>query len=195
MKGTNTLMEFASVDPTAQRRMKNFTPHPIKVLAYPRCWYGAPATEEELAASDWVREVLNDGREITGGYLTIPTEATGAVLRCDTEGGYPAPLRLTETDDASERGITIGVDFAIETNGLDIETGVVTRSYSAPETLPDEERGMTLIVSLPFLMGLAAAGVYRDDLVAPDTGPTALRDEQGRIDAVRGFVRIARPAS
>lgn len=46
------------------------------------------------------------------------------------------------------------------------------------------------IVSLPALMGLAAEGVCRGDLIAPDTGSTAIRDETGQVTAVRRFVRL-----
>lgn len=46
------------------------------------------------------------------------------------------------------------------------------------------------IVSLPALMGLAAEGVCRGDLVAPDTGATAIRNETGQVTAVRRFVRL-----
>lgn len=56
--------------------------------------------------------------------------------------------------------------------------------YGEVEGLPEFEVGTFLIVS----------GMIKDrfpdsrsDLVSPDTGPTAIRDESGRIVAVTGF--------
>lgn len=46
------------------------------------------------------------------------------------------------------------------------------------------------VVSLPALMGLQVAGIIRGDLIAPDTGSTAIRDETGQVTAVRRFVRL-----
>lgn len=46
------------------------------------------------------------------------------------------------------------------------------------------------VVSLPALMGLQIAGTHRGDLIAPDTGATAIRDEAGQVTAVRRFVRL-----
>ncbi len=38
---------------------------------------------------------------------------------------------------------------------------------------------------------LAAAGIHRKDLVTPDTGPTAIRNERGQVVAVRRLMRLA----
>lgn len=51
--------------------------------------------------------------------------------------------------------------------------------------VPAPEAGTTYIVSALVLGALAGS---RDDVVAPDTGPDAIR-ESGQIVAVRGFVR------
>ena len=51
--------------------------------------------------------------------------------------------------------------------------------------LPEPVEGVTYIVSA---LVLAALKGSRQDVVAPDTGPTAIR-ENGQIKAVRGFVQ------
>jgi len=62
-----------------------------------------------------------------------------------------------------------------------------------------ERRGVTgLPAPLPGVIYVvstlvAQAVADREDVVAPDTGPGAVRDEQGNIVAVRGFVRFASP--
>jgi hypothetical protein len=52
--------------------------------------------------------------------------------------------------------------------------------------LPAPEDGVVYLVSL--LVRQAAQGVGRIDVVSPDTGPTALR-ENGQVVAVRGFCK------
>lgn len=52
--------------------------------------------------------------------------------------------------------------------------------------LPSRVEGTTIIVSS--MVGQVA---MRDDVVAPDTGATAVRDAVGHIVAVRGFVRFS----
>lgn len=55
------------------------------------------------------------------------------------------------------------------------------------ENLPISIDGVTLIVSGMVLDAIKASGVVRQDVVAPDTGSDAIR-ENGQIVAVRGFV-------
>ena len=52
--------------------------------------------------------------------------------------------------------------------------------------LPDPVPGVLYIGSS--IVAMRAAKDGRNDVVAPDTGDTAQRDESGRIVAVRGFV-------
>ena len=61
---------------------------------------------------------------------------------------------------------------------------VVRQSFGAVEGLPAPVPGTTYIVSA---LVLSALGGSRPDVVAPDTGPDAIR-EGGQIKAVRGFV-------
>lgn len=65
--------------------------------------------------------------------------------------------------------------------------GIAVRrtSYGQVENLPEEKEGTVYIVSLLVLQ--AATG--RRDLVAPDSGPSAIR-EGGQVKAVTGFVTL-----
>lgn len=63
--------------------------------------------------------------------------------------------------------------------------------YGAVEGLPDPERGTLYIVSLMVINALKADtpdGIIRGDVISPDSGPTAIR-EDGKIVAVKGFIR------
>jgi len=53
--------------------------------------------------------------------------------------------------------------------------------------LPDPQPGTIYVTSI--VVAQAAAKLGRTDVLAPDTGPDAIRDEAGRIVAVRGFIR------
>jgi len=62
--------------------------------------------------------------------------------------------------------------------------------YGAVEGLPDPQPKTLYIVSLMVINALRAEspdGVIRGDVVSPDSGPTAIR-EDGKIVAVRGFI-------
>ena len=65
---------------------------------------------------------------------------------------------------------------------------VVTQSYDEIQGLPEPEEGTLYLVSL--VVRQAAREQGRTDIISPDTSPQgAIRDEQGRITAVRRFVR------
>jgi len=53
-----------------------------------------------------------------------------------------------------------------------------------PVGVPDSVKGVVYIVSCMVLAALNG----RDDVVAPDTGETAIRNEKGHIIAVRNFI-------
>ena len=61
----------------------------------------------------------------------------------------------------------------------------VTRAFGEIENLPAPREGVAFIVSSMVLGAVSG----RDDVVAPDTGPTAVRDEDGKIKAVTRFVK------
>lgn len=58
----------------------------------------------------------------------------------------------------------------------------ITR-YGKVENLPEERPGVIYIVSQVVMQ----AADDRGDLIRPDTGPTAVRDAEGRIVAVRSL--------
>jgi len=100
----------------------------------------------------------------------------------------PHPIvvrRKSETEDITFPvcGILARVE-TVETAAGTVE-GIpcVTQTQGAVTGLPEPVAGTTLIVSS---MVLSASN--RDDLVAPDTGSTCIRDESGRIQAVTRFI-------
>jgi len=56
--------------------------------------------------------------------------------------------------------------------------------------LPPREGGKIYLVSLPTLIALKAQGVRRPDIVAPDTGKGAVRNEKGQVIAVRRLLAL-----
>jgi len=82
-----------------------------------------------------------------------------------------------------------------ETNSYNMEVDgylvpVVQHEYGAIEGLPSPRQDTKFIVSLMVLNALKAKGRmgHRPDVLAPDTGKTAIRDEAGQIIAVIQFV-------
>ena len=62
--------------------------------------------------------------------------------------------------------------------------------YGAIEGLPEPQPNVLYIVSLMVINALRAEspdGLIRGDVISPDSGPTAIR-ENGKIIAVRGFI-------
>ncbi len=62
--------------------------------------------------------------------------------------------------------------------------------YGSVEGLPDPQPGTLYIVSLMVINALKADtpdGIIRGDVISPDSGPTAIRQD-GKIVAVRGFI-------
>lgn len=107
-----------------------------------------------------VTVLAQDGREVT-----LP--ASGRVARVIMT---PAPAPSLLQDEA-------GNIFSLTEAGQPVSV----------EGLPDQEQGTLLVVSslvrsCPLLGG-------RTDLVSPDSGPTAIRDDKGQIRAVKGFVK------
>lgn len=65
---------------------------------------------------------------------------------------------------------------------------VVKTVYTTVEGLPDQQENTVYLVSTLVLQALKANGIKRPDCLAPNTGVSgAIRDDQGRIVAVRGF--------
>lgn len=59
--------------------------------------------------------------------------------------------------------------------------------YGVPNELPPQTEDTIYIVSMLVLLALKGK---RSDLVAPDTGAGAVRDENGRIIGTKGFVKV-----
>jgi hypothetical protein len=78
----------------------------------------------------------------------------------------------------------------VDSEQLEDGTATVTTRFKKP-ILPEKVEGVELIVSLPLLLMVRASGVFRDDLICPDTNTKAVRDKNGRIMGVRGFMRLA----
>lgn len=65
---------------------------------------------------------------------------------------------------------------------------IFSQTFGEIEGLPEPQEGTIYIVSLVVRQAAQAQG--RTDVVSPDTSPQgAIRNEQGQIVAVRGFVR------
>ncbi len=63
---------------------------------------------------------------------------------------------------------------------------VVRTSFGKVENLPERQEGTFYVVSTL----VAQAVPFRDDVIAPDTGPeSVVRDEDGKIVGVRRFQR------
>ena len=68
---------------------------------------------------------------------------------------------------------------------------LVSRSLGAVEGLPDAaDNDVIYIVSGFVYNSLQECGIKRSDVVAPDTGATAERDDNGRIVAVRRLLAL-----
>ena len=62
---------------------------------------------------------------------------------------------------------------------------IVERSFGKVENLPEPKENVVYLVSSLVLEGVRD----RDDVFAPDTGNTAIRDEKGRIIAVTRLIK------
>jgi hypothetical protein len=104
----------------------------------------------------------------------------------------PHPLNLVNEEGASEEIPSSGV----------ARLGMTTRplgrlcGYALTQTEPVAVTGLPL--PLPGIVYVVSALVAqavpdREDVVSPDMGPSAVRDDEGRIVAVRGFARFGPP--
>ena len=93
------------------------------------------------------------------------------VLLNDTEIVYPTSGSIPRVSSTEE---TVG-----SVNGIPM----VKTTYGEVEGLPGQEEGTLVIVSA---MVLQASN--RTDLIAPNTGATAVRNDKGHIIAVTSFI-------
>lgn len=92
----------------------------------------------------------------------------------DTHRHFPSEgncrVAVTQKEDCKEDGIPIFINH-----------------YGAVEGLPTYQPDTYYIVSLMVINALKTDTKFRGDVLSPDSGPTAIR-ENGKIVAVRGFI-------
>jgi hypothetical protein len=105
---------------------------------------------------------------------------------------HPVVIRINGHDvtvppvkPAARVSTTEGIVGVISYEGFEIP--LVESGYGNIIDLPDPKEGVFYIVSLVVAQRAVATG--RLDVLAPDTGPTAVRDENGKIVAVTRLVR------
>lgn len=105
------------------------------------------------------------------------------------------PVRIHTADGILEIPSEGEARVAVETTSLgDIEVDnhrvdIVERRFGKVEGLPQAEVGTVFIVSS---LVMSHISVFRDDLVAPDTGPgSVIRDDDGNIVGVKRLTRDA----
>ncbi|MBW2671852.1 MAG: hypothetical protein JRD89_00370 [Deltaproteobacteria bacterium] len=113
-------------------------------------------------------------------------DESGEIVARFPPSGYVARLTCEDRPDSTARL-------------YDCDLPIVVRIFGEPEGLPpedllDEDQTHIFIVSLPALQAVTETVARNYDraiiVVAPDTGPTAIRDEKGQIVAVRRFIRV-----
>lgn len=65
-------------------------------------------------------------------------------------------------------------------------------TFGAVTGLPEQDNMLRTYYIVSAMVATALVGTTRYDLICPDTGPTAIRNAQGHIEAVTGFVRYGR---
>ena len=83
-------------------------------------------------------------------------------------------------------GTIARVQTSEESSGNIGNVPVVIRRMGAPQGIPASKPGVIYIVSSMVLSALSGSG--RKDVVAPDTGPTAIRNDNGQISSVTRLV-------
>ncbi len=113
--------------------------------------------------------------ETPEGRLSLPSEG---VSRVSMSSGTPDSPVGVEKYVGDEKALEEGYDF-------DLHTVAFNRpiEYGEIEGLPEPVEGFIYIVSM-----LVAQRAMRSDVVSPDSGPTAVR-ENGQVVAVRALNR------
>ena len=116
---------------------------------------------------------------LPGRASTIEIEPSGQIARVTMDYAEAEQIHV---EDGSFFGAEGGVHAKIE------HVDTVRVSYGEIEGLPDPAPDTIYIVS-----AIVAQAAMRADVLSPDTGPTAIRDENGQIEAVRRFIRHTPP--
>lgn len=126
---------------------------------------------------------------LTPHDIKIYTKDKGAILEVVPKSGYVARV-----DVSYGRIGTLFVKDYIQEPSLyweeDIPIELVSADYGEVVGLPDPEPGVYYIVSALVLSALRESGSTRRDVIAPDTGPTAVRDEKGNVIGVTRFIGL-----
>lgn len=84
--------------------------------------------------------------------------------------------------------VKMGEEVLLPTKVGSLDVPVISRVEVEVEGLPSDRNGEACLVS-SMVLGALPLGQPRPEVFAPDTGPTAIRDEDGRIIAVTRLVR------
>ena len=104
----------------------------------------------------------------------IPSQGLARLTSEDKEvGEIPVPL---EDDGDLWRRIPDKVGYI----------PITVRNFGEITGLPEPVEGVTFVASM--VVAQAAAKLGRRDVLAPDTGPSAVRSEDGKVIAVQGLV-------
>jgi hypothetical protein len=97
----------------------------------------------------------------------------------------PHAIKIADYGTVEPSGTVARVNMVSEISDELCGIQVVRRVECGVDGLPEPKDGVAYIVSSMVL----AACEYRNDVYAPDTGETAVRDDKGRIQAVTRLVR------
>jgi hypothetical protein len=116
--------------------------------------------------------------------IVVRMKKISLMFHCDREG-FELPPDSWEKETVFQPSGCIPRVGTVETPVAEVD-GIpcVTQANGACQGLPDPEPGVFLLVS-----ALVFGACDRDDLLAPDTSKTCIRDEQGRIVAVTRLIR------
>lgn len=107
-----------------------------------------------------------------GDNIVATFPPSGSVARVDMVRAPQGFIRISEWEDSHPGAAHLLVQIHHE-------------NVNMVEGLPEPKEGTIYLVSR---VVLAAVPQERIDVFCPDTGPTAVRDENGQIAGVRGFV-------
>jgi len=155
----------------------------------PGCHTDGRSFEEAIERLADARELWLDVAEERGMNIPAPWQLIGKprlvnltphniVVFTDEKRGFIVPPSGTVAR-VSVRQEEVGT---IEVEDLNVP--IVKNSWGEVTGLPEPQPGVVYIVSALVLSRVKG----RHDVVAPDTGPTAIRDENGRIIGVRRFI-------
>lgn len=106
-------------------------------------------------------------------FINLTPHAIHVLDSAGIEHAFPPSGEVARVDSTQKELPSVG-GFPLSKTEWGSVTGV-----------PEPQEGVVLIVSALVLGHMT----HRSDVVGPDTGPTAVRNEKGHIVAVRGFVK------